>query len=127
MVYVTVECMNFSPHEPHIWREGFLWLSKKSCRGMSRTHYDLRMGNKTVKQVREEAGYPVIEEPAPVHKHRLLLHMYPKYPFVHPDKVVTVCSGCGIWFSIDKEGFYNILLDRLYSYTIEEGTGGPLR
>ena len=33
MELVTVECMNFHPHDPHTWREGFLWLKKKKCQG----------------------------------------------------------------------------------------------
>jgi hypothetical protein len=31
---IYIECMNFKPHDPHTWREGFLWHSKKTCGGV---------------------------------------------------------------------------------------------
>lgn len=34
MEIVTIECMNFMPHYPHEWREGFLWLRKRKCEGV---------------------------------------------------------------------------------------------
>jgi hypothetical protein len=34
MEYITVECMNQFPHDPHTWREGFLWRHKKTCGGV---------------------------------------------------------------------------------------------
>lgn len=36
MVIVTVECADPRPHDPHTWREGFLWHRKRICGGTPR-------------------------------------------------------------------------------------------
>ncbi|QFP95465.1 hypothetical protein SEA_MAKAI_74 [Arthrobacter phage Makai] len=102
-------CSHTLSHEPHKWREGFLWLRKRSCDGLSKEMSD-RIRN----------------PPKPPHKHMLRLHMYPEYPFVNPEKVVGHCSGCGTWCSIDKDGFYDILLGRPEMYKIEEEDCGAI-
>ncbi|WGH21760.1 hypothetical protein SEA_INKED_77 [Arthrobacter phage Inked] len=42
MEIVTIECSNLKPHAKHQWREGFLWLRKRTCDGMSQVFYDKR-------------------------------------------------------------------------------------
>lgn len=101
MEFITVECMNPKPHAKHSWREGFLWLTKKDCGGVPKRKL--------------------------THKHNLKLHMYPEYPFINPDKVVGHCSGCGTWCSIDKEGFYEVLLGQAYYHMINEEHLEPVR
>lgn len=108
MEIVTIECMNLHPHTKHKWREGFLWWRKRSCEGMTKEFYEKRTQK-------------------PPHKHFLRLHMYPEYPFINPDKVVGHCSGCGTWCSIDKEGFYEVLLGRAYYHMINEEHLEPVR
>jgi hypothetical protein len=34
MEIITIECMNTKPHDPHTWREGFLWHRKRECGGV---------------------------------------------------------------------------------------------
>lgn len=32
--FLIIDCYNFKPHQPHEWREGFLWLRKRKCGGV---------------------------------------------------------------------------------------------
>lgn len=96
-----LECSRIFKHDAHSWREGFLWHRKRTCKGLTG-------------EMSDRIRYPQ----KPKHKHRLLLNMYPACPFINPDKVVGHCE-CGIWCSIDKKAFYNILLGRENYYKIE--------
>jgi hypothetical protein len=60
MEWLTIECMNFNPHEPHTWREGFLWRTKKECGG--RPEFDTAPKfpefGRTINKIREDLGFP---------------------------------------------------------------------
>ncbi|UGL63303.1 hypothetical protein SEA_TOKKI_81 [Arthrobacter phage Tokki] len=100
MADLTIEsCSNAEPHGPHTHIPG-LFRRRVLCYGM--------------------------KPPKPAHKHMLRLHMYPEYPFINPNKVVGHCNGCGTWCSIDKDGFYDILLGHPDRYNIEEEALGSI-
>ena len=102
------DCGGYYLHEAHSWREGFLYLHKRVCRGTAAINPP-EVSGKTLSQICEDLG--ISEEPT--HKHMLR--------FVrHWDEFLAVefrCEGCGDRFTIGVLAFDRILK---YGFTYRE-------
>jgi hypothetical protein len=105
------KCAAKFPHEPHSWRNGFLWLTRHNCIGVksgvfddlwSRDHNALyNVDVKNPNQIRKELGFPEIN-----HKHffRSTSHKWSKSLYLTWD------CDCGAGEERYRKSFYSEML-----------------
>lgn len=110
------ECGVQTPHEPHSWREGFLWHSKKSCKGM--THIEAvavqdellrRVSQVNPNQKKTDRG--VVYAKDKPHRHRFFLSQW----WTTEEELVFICDahpmGCKVEHRFDREDFWKPPVD----------------
>ena len=107
----VVDC-SFGPyvHSPHEWREGFLWLRKRKCGGVSKNDVLSRSGILSPNEIRKTQKFPEPYLPPIPHKHLFRIKEYVElsegpgtvwYQYLSRDEIAFQCD-CREYFSVNR-------------------------
>lgn len=91
------DCGGYYLHSAHSWREGFLYLRKRVCRGTAVINPPKPIG-KTINQIREDLGLPEYESD---HKHSYKLTDAFSFGPKRETDIVWYCE-CGNYFVTER-------------------------